>query len=96
MTNKHARHTSGKPFIAYAGIDVITIGNGQDGNAYDVPVELVADAPALLEALEDAEDALTHTGPCQCCPGSSETGHEHGCLVLRIRVAIAQAKGETA
>lgn len=55
---------------------------------------LIAQAQALLEALEGAEDALTHAGTCQCCPGSSETEHASGCLLLRIRAAIAQAKGE--
>ena len=60
---------------------------------------LIASAPELFEALEDCEDALTHAGPCQCCNGTSDgctsdEGHEDNCLVLRVRQAIAKARGE--
>ena len=54
----HAQHTPDKPFIVYAGIDKVTIGNGQDGKAYDVPVELVAAAPRMLELLKLAQVRL--------------------------------------
>lgn len=54
---------------------------------------LKAQNAALLEALEQAENDLTVSGPCPAgCGGSNEGGHEDGCALLEIRAAIAAAK----
>lgn len=47
--------------------------------------------PEVVAALEELEDALTHSGPCQCCAGSNDEGHEESCRVLIARQALAKA-----
>lgn len=52
---------------------------------------LLAAAPEMLAALEELEDALTHSGQCQCCQGSNDDGHDEDCRILIARKVIAKA-----
>lgn len=46
----------------------------------------------VVDMLESCVDALTHDGPCQCCHGSNEGGHDGNCRVIKSRAALAALK----